>query len=207
VAHGAPRNRRYTHETGGVNLSNPGEQAIELSLNAEIAGNYKNPAQRARLLTEHWVSESAFCPNCGHLRLEKYPNNRPVADFYCLQCGEDYELKSKQNSLGAKILDGSYKTKMERLQSGIHPNLFLLTYDLSSLYILDFFVIPKYFFVPEIIEKRRPLTRYARGAGWTGSCILLDRVPKVGKIYIVKVKRRCMRPKERVLAQWRGTLF
>ena len=142
VAHGAPRNRRYTHQTGGVNLSNPGEQAIELSLNAEIAGNYKNPAQRARLLTEHWVSESAFCPNCGHLRLEKYPNNRPVADFYCLQCGEDYELKSKQDSLGAKILDGSYKTKMERLQSGIHPNLFLLTYDLSSLYILDFFVIP-----------------------------------------------------------------
>jgi type II restriction enzyme len=31
----------------------------------------------------------------------------------------------------------------------------------------NFFVIPKYFFIPEIIEKRKPLSETAKRAGWT----------------------------------------
>lgn len=178
---------------------------MKLTFNAQIANDYKSQSQRVRVLTEHWVDESVFCPNCGHLEIDRYPNNQPVADFFCLNCREDYELKSKQNSIGTKILDGAYRTKMERLRSNNNPNLFILNYNLSNLHVLDFFVIPKHFFVPEIIEKRKPLAASARRAGWIGSNILLQKIPQIGRIFLVKEQR--IEPKEKVLAEWKKTLF
>lgn len=178
---------------------------MKLTFDKQLAARYKSPSQRTRVLTEHWVDESIFCPNCGHMDVNKYPNNQPVADFFCLNCREDYELKSKQDSIGIKILDGSYRTKIERLQSGNNPNLFILTYSLPKLCVLDFFVIPKHFFVPEIIEKRKPLTVKARRAGWIGSNILLQKIPQVGKIFLVR--QQVVEPKEKVLTEWRKTLF
>jgi type II restriction enzyme len=178
---------------------------MKLVFDEQLAINYKSASQKARILTEHWVEESVFCPNCGCLKIDKYQNNQPVADFFCSNCKEDYELKSKRDSIGKKILDGAYRTKMERLRSSSNPNLFVLNYHLQSLSVLDFFVIPKHFFVPEIIEKRKPLAATARRAGWIGSNILLQKVPQVGKIFLVRQKK--IEPKEKVLAEWKKTLF
>lgn len=178
---------------------------MKLILDKQLVTNYKNASQRARVLTEQWVDESVFCPNCGRLDIDKYPNNQPVADFYCSNCKEDYELKSKQDGLGIKVLDGAYRTMIERLQSSNNPNLFLLNYNLTNLVVLNFLVIPKHFFVPEIIEKRKPLAATARRAGWIGCNIVLQSIPETGKIFFIKNQQ--IEPKERVLAEWKKTLF
>lgn len=81
---------------------------MKLTLDTQLAIGYKSQSQKARILTESWVNNQVYCPNCGHSSIDKYPNNQPVADFYCPRCHEDYELKSKQNSIGAKIVDGAY---------------------------------------------------------------------------------------------------
>lgn len=178
---------------------------MKLNFDEKIAENYKSASQRARVLTEYWVDSSAYCPNCGHVDIDKYPNNQPVADFYCSNCKEEYELKSKQSSIGTKIVDGAYRTMLERLTSSNNPNFFLLNYDLQSLSIQNFFVIPKHFFIPEIIEKRKPLASTARRAGWIGCNILLQSIPQTGKIFFVK--NRQIEPKENVLSAWQKTLF
>ncbi len=178
---------------------------METSLNKQSLINYKSLAQQARVLTEQWVDKSVFCPNCGHLEITRYPNNQPVADFYCSNCREDYELKSKQNNIGASIVDGAYRTMMERLRSNQNPNLFLLSYDLVNLEVLNFLVIPKHFFIPDIIERRKPLAPIARRAGWIGCNIILKSVPSAGKIFFIKNK--VIESKNKVLAEWRKTLF
>jgi type II restriction enzyme len=178
---------------------------MQLIFDEKLAAHYKSQSQKMRVLSEHWVDKSVFCPNCGCLNMNQYPNNQPVADFYCSNCNENYELKSKQKSIGLKIVDGAYRTMLERLRSNENPNLFLLSYDLSSLSIFDFLVIPKYFFVPEIIEKRNPLAQTARRAGWVGCNILLQSIPQAGKIFFVKSRR--VEPKTKVLAKWQKTLF
>ncbi len=178
---------------------------MKLTFNEKIAMHYKSASQRARVLTEQWVDDSIFCPNCGHLNVDKCPNNQPVADFFCSNCKEDYELKSKQDNIGTKILDGAYSTKMERLRSDNNPNLFILNYNLQNLCVLNFFVIPKHFFIPEIIEKRRPLAENARRAGWVGSNILLQKIPQAGKIFLIKEQQ--IKSKEKVVAEWKKTLF
>lgn len=47
--------------------------------------------------------------------LSQFENNRPVADFYCPGCGNEYELKSKNGILGNKITDGAYDTMIARI--------------------------------------------------------------------------------------------
>lgn len=178
---------------------------MKLALDSQLANTYKNQSQKARVLTERWVDESVFCPNCGCLNIDKYPNNQPVADFFCSNCREDYELKSKQKNIGSKIVDGAYRTMMERLQSNVVPNLFLLSYNMAEFEVLNFLVVPKHFFVPEVIEKRKPLSSMARRAGWVGCNISLQNAPSIGKIFFIK--NRVIEPKERVLSQWRKTLF
>lgn len=178
---------------------------MKLTFDKQLTTNYKSLSQRARVLTERWVDDSVFCPNCGRLDIDRYPNNRPVADFYCSNCKEDYELKSKQDGVGTKIVDGAYRTMIERLQDSNNPNFFLLNYDFQNLEVLNFLVIPKHFFVPEIIEKRKPLATTARRAGWVGCNILLQSIPQTGKIFFIKNKR--IEPKEKVLAEWQKTLF
>jgi len=178
---------------------------MRLTLDKKLAADYKSASQKARVLTEKWVDNSVFCPNCGYLDIDKYPNNQPVADFYCSNCKEEYELKSTQNDVGVKIVDGAYRTMIERLQSNNNPNFFLLNYDLQSFEVLNFLVIPKHFFIPEIIEKRRPLSPNAHRAGWIGCNILLNHIPQTGKIFFVRDGE--IEPKEKVLSDWKKTLF
>ncbi len=178
---------------------------MKLTLDRKLADNYKSESQKIRVLTEQWVGDSIFCPNCGRLDIDKYPNNQPVADFHCSNCREEYELKSKQSAIGTRIVDGAYRTMLERLSSSSNPNFFFLNYDLLSLEVVNFLVIPKHFFIPEIIEKRKPLATTARRAGWIGCNILLQSIPQTGKIFFIKNKKAESR--EKVLAEWKKTLF
>lgn len=178
---------------------------MQLSLEENMAVQYKNPSQKIRVLTEDWVHKEVYCPNCGGTSLNQYPNNKPVADFFCGSCAEDFELKSKSSSLGTKIVDGAYQTMLDRLADVHNPNFFLLNYDLSSYQVVNLFVIPKHFFVPAIIEKRSPLSKMAQRAGWIGCNILLGRIPEVGRIFLIK--NRQVESKEKVRAVWQKTLF
>lgn len=156
-------------------------------------------------MTEDWVNKEVYCPNCASASLKKYSNNRPVADFFCENCNEDFELKSKRDSLGSKLVDGAYQAMLARLADVHNPNFFLLNYDLYSYQVSNFFVIPKHFFVPEIIEKRKPLSISAHRAGWIGCNILLSKIPEVGRIFLVRNKQ--IVSKQEVCKIWQKTLF
>jgi hypothetical protein len=166
---------------------------------------YTSGSQSARAWTERWVHDWVYCPNCGSPKINSFPNNSPVADFFCAACKEEYELKSQKHSFGNKLLDGSFRTKCDRLAASNNPNLFLLNYDLKQLSVINLFVVPKHFFVREIIEERKPLAPTARRAGWIGSNILLNQIPQSGKIFIVRAGHP--EPKDSGLAKWNKTLF
>lgn len=146
----------------------------------------KENLKKIRVLTETWMERNSYCPYCGK-DLCHYPNNKPVADFYCDSCQEDFELKSKENSFGKKIVDGAYNTMLDRLMSDNNPNLFIMTY--QNYEVKDLILIPKYFFIPAFIEKRKPLSSKARRTGWVGCNILLSQIPESGKIFYIRNKR------------------
>ncbi len=171
----------------------------------EAQASYNSGSQKARAWTERWVRNEVYCPSCGGPNINQFEANRPVADFVCRTCSEEFELKSQQGKFGIKVLDGTYRTMWELLSASNNPNLVLLNYDLPTLTVSNLFVVPKHFFVREIIEERKPLSPTARRAGWIGCNILLSEVPASGKIYFVKDGR--VQPKNTVLAQWNKTLF
>ncbi len=177
---------------------------MNLNLYSPLANEYKNNAQKIRILTENWVYQNIYCPNCGK-SIKTYKNNKPVADFYCTECNEDYELKSKKDSIGKKIIDGAYSTMIERLQSSSNPNFFFLIYNKNNLNVFNFLVVPKYFFVPEIIEKRKPLSKNAKRAGWVGCNILISAIPDSGKIFYIKNGQ--IENKNKVMESWKKITF
>lgn len=126
-----------------------------------------------------------YCPRCGHSHITKFENNRPVADFFCPSCRSEYELKSKNGALGSKINDGAYKTMMERISGNKIPDLLLMSYSKQNAAVNDLIIIPKCFFVPDIIERRTPLDKSAHRAGWVGCNILFEKIPEQGRISII----------------------
>jgi len=171
----------------------------------EPTTTYISGSQKARVWTERWASKWLYCPNCGNPEILQFPANLPVADFYCPKCNDQYELKSQKKPFGAKLANGAYFTKMERLKSASNPNLLLLSYNVGTASVTDICIVPKHFFVPEIVEQRKPLAATARRAGWIGSNILLGKIPQSGRIHVVQ--KGIMVPREQVLQQWKQTLF
>ena len=171
----------------------------------EDATPFTSGSQKARVWTEGWVLRQMYCPSCGERPLTDYTNNKPVADFYCGLCSEDFELKSTKGKFGKKITDGAYATMIERLKSDSVPSLMLLRYTAANKMVQDLSVIPKQFFVTDLIERRKPLAETARRAGWVGCNILIDKVPKAGRIDLVT--NRIAMPKETVLYKWAKTAF
>jgi type II restriction enzyme len=107
--------------------------------------------------------------------------------------------------MGKKVVDGAYSTMIERLKSDNNPNFFFLTYDKVTLEIRNFLTIPKYFFVPSIIEKRKALSPTARRAGWIGCNINVSNIPELGKIFFVQ--NGVPKSKDEVLEKWSKTDF
>jgi type II restriction enzyme len=172
----------------------------------ETQAAYDSGSQQARVWTEGWVAREMFCTNCGSPRLTQLPNNSPVADFACPTCFEQYEVKSKRGlTLGTTIADGAYDTKIARLTSSTNPHLMVLNYDLVAREVRNVCIVPKHFFVPEIIQARPPLAPTARRAGWRGSNILIGKVPDAGRIFVLR--NGIPVAKDDVLAKWKSTLF
>lgn len=158
---------------------------MNLNFNIKLANEYSSNSQVARILTENWVKENSYCPSCGNESLNEFENNRPVADFYCKRCNEEFELKSKGGKLSKTINDGAYLSMIERINSDNNPNFFFLTYT-KQWTVNDFLIIPKQFFTSDIIIKRPPLKSTAKRAGWIGCNIDISKVAENGKVFLIR---------------------
>lgn len=177
---------------------------MNLRFAKELADTYTSLSQKARVLSEAWFLAEVYCPSCGE-GVQGYANNKPVADFYCPKCAEDFELKAKNGKIGKTVSAGAYSQMIKRITSSEKPNFFFMGYEAERWDVQDLFVVPKHFFVADIIEQRTPLAASARRAGWVGSNILFSKIPKAGQIFYVKEGREV--EKTQVLEQWQKTVF
>jgi len=178
---------------------------MELQLNYSSAEGYKSSSQIARIVTEEWVEKNSFCPCCGNKKLEQFENNQPVADFYCNDCEAEFELKSKKDSFASKIVNGAYEMMIKRINSENNPHFLFLNYSSDRFQVQNFLTVPNHYFTNDIIEKRNPLRKNARRAGWIGCNILLQNIPLSGKIYLVKNQK--IENRNTVLENWSRTSF
>ena len=178
---------------------------MDLHFNQDLATGYRSGSQISRVLTEDWMARNMFCPICGATMLNHYKANMPVGDFFCQECKSDFELKSKESKnafISNKITDGAYGTMIERITSLNNPHLFVMTY--ANWSVNNLLVIPKFFFVPDIIEKRKPLADTARRAGWVGCNIDIGSIPESGKIFIIRNSKQ--EEKSKVIDQYQHIL-
>lgn len=171
-----------------------------------LSENYKSKSQISRIITENWVAANCYCPICGNDDLSKCSNNASVKDFICPNCNSEFELKSlnsKNKGMGSKIIDGAYKTMIERINSQNNPHFIFMSRNEFQIY--NMLIIPNYYFTDNIIEKRKPLSQGAKRKGWTGCNIMISQIPESGRIYLIR--NQDIINKNDVVTHLRKTLF
>lgn len=175
---------------------------MNLRFNTSLADKYKSASQIARVLTEDWLYRNMYCPICGEVSIQRAEPNAPVKDCVCERCRSQYELKSKRivsDKFQGTVPDGVYRTMIGRITSLDNPSFFFMHYDRYE--VNNLVIVPKCFFTPNIIEKRKPLDVNARRAGWEGCNILMKNIPSTAKIPVIL--NGVPRPKNEVVAQYK----
>jgi type II restriction enzyme len=150
-----------------------------LQMQLDWANGYISQSQIARKLTERWVAEEGYCPNCLN-SLTNAQANAAVHDFSCKSCNADFELKSKKGAWGKKINDGAYVSMISRLNEPASPHFLFLNYSSDS-QVDNLIAVPSYFIQPSCIEQRKPLSAGTRREGWVGCNILREKSQRLVK--------------------------
>ncbi len=159
---------------------------MNLRFNTSLAEGYKSASQIARVLTEDWLAHNMYCPICGEVTIRHAEPNAPVKDYVCDNCKSQYELKSKKTEsdrFQSTVADGVYRTMIDRITSLDNPSFFFMHYNRYE--VNNLVIVPKCFFTPDVIEKRKALSENARRAGWEGCNILMQKIPTTAKIPII----------------------
>ncbi|MEK6947561.1 MAG: DpnI domain-containing protein [Nanoarchaeota archaeon] len=171
----------------------------------DVFEKYHSYSQIARVLTESWFQEEMYCPSCLNEELDKNPNNTKVTDFLCQNCGNSFQLKSQTKNFSSRVVDGAFSPMVESIIRKQNPNFFFMNYSNESWEIMNLLLVPKFFFSQSIIEKRKPLSQYARRSGWVGCNILLSKLPLFGKIKIIEDSK--VISKHAVQQNWKNLFF
>ena len=83
------------------------------------------------------------------------------------------------------MVDAAYGPMADVVKRGRTPSFLFLSYVPDLWRVRDLFLVPGHFFSASAIERRRELGPSARGAGWVGCNILLNRLPPEARIYAV----------------------
>lgn len=163
------------------------QNIVDLSLYEPTAiARYKSKAQLTRVLTESWFSSEMYCPNCLNAPIDHEKNNTKVVDFSCSSCAHRFQLKSQSKPLGKKVVDGAFEPMISSIRQNKSPDFFFMEYDPIELMVLNLFLIPRFFIIPAIIEKRKPLSEGARRAGWVGCNILFSKLPEEARVSVIR---------------------
>lgn len=157
---------------------------MNLQWRVEIGRAYKASSQIVRVLSEDWCGRELYCAACSSDRLLGSRANTPAIDFVCPECAQPFQLKGFRTWNQKKIPDAAYDSMLRAIRSDRVPNLLILQYS-SDWLVKNLLLVPSVFFSEAVIEKRPPLGPMARRAGWVGCNILLDRIPRDGKIAVV----------------------
>lgn len=178
---------------------------MDIYMDVTTSAKYKSVSQIARVVSEDWIGKNLYCPRCGCVSVEHLKNNLPAADFQCPDCGNIFESKASSRPFGTRVMDGEYNTLIQRIHEDTNPDFLFMQYDRAVWEVRELLIVPKYYFHDSLLEKRAPLSKTARRAGWVGCNILLSQIPVSGRIPIISLS--AVIDKDVVVRRYRETSF
>ena len=115
---------------------------MNLQCEPELAAAYKSRSQIARILTEDWCARELYCAACSSNTLRRTKTNAATVDFFCPQCAQPYQLKSRLNAYTSKITDAAYAPMIRAIREDRTPNLLFLQYS-SNWAVSNLLLVPR----------------------------------------------------------------
>jgi len=136
---------------------------------------------------ETLIAKKLACPRCKRFfALRRLPPNFKCADIICDFCGYLAQVKtatvSDVSRVPKSILGAAWAPQRERMKAGIYFPLFIVLRDSTK---SAAYYLPTEFQSPRMFKKRRPLSKSARRAGWTGFTYDLSVVSERGVVCIM----------------------
>lgn len=179
---------------------------MDLSFDQSLAEGYRSHSQIARVLTQDWVERQLYCPACLTTHLEPTSENTRSRDFYCGNCSEPYELKSRSSPFSTRVLNGEYHTMLTTIRESRTPNLLLLEYMRPAYQVSNLTAVHRSLLNESaIVARSSPLAPSAKRHGWLGCYIDLSQIPPTGRLSIVRTGVPSL--PESVQAAWRSFGF
>ena len=126
------------------------------------------------------VTKKCPCPKCkSEKSLKRLPANFKCADIVCDFCGYLAQVKSKNvkdiDKVPDQILGAAWSVQKERMDSGIYFPLYIVLINEKK---YSIYYLPVDYQDKEIFEKRKPLSKNAKRAGWQGFYYDLKKINK-----------------------------
>jgi type II restriction enzyme len=83
------------------------------------------------------------------------------------------------------VSNSAWGPKIKRIRNNSQPDYVFLRYTRETWDVSELFWIPGHWLTEKAIERRKPLKKTARRSGWVGSNILLNEIPKEGKLWLI----------------------
>lgn len=133
---------------------------------------------------ETLVAKKSACPRCKRFySLRRLPTNFKCADIICDFCGYLAQVKTLNvrdvSCPPASILGAAWKPQLARMKAGIFFPLFLVLRRGKKYAV---YYLATEFQLPTIFQKRPPLSKTARRAGWQGFTYNLSLAIKAGAL-------------------------
>jgi len=99
--------------------------------------HWKSQSRISGQAGEKWCGKYMPCPLCNaDSSLIEFKNNKPVKDFYCKNCEEEYQLKTSKSfkkKSGKKITSSDFEKWFESISNNNQPNLLIIKYSLQNI--------------------------------------------------------------------------
>jgi type II restriction enzyme len=119
---------------------------------------------------------------------------------------DNFQLKSTKNfpnnHFPSIITGAEYHATLASLEQGVFPSLILLHYEPQLREVQDGLLIHRLTITRNSISQRAPLKESARRARWTGTNILLGKIPDIGRIPMIQESK--IVPKKTVMHNWQS---
>src|SRR6476661_7012653 len=146
---------------------------MQVQMPSHEGDRYESNSQKARVISEAWIEQEAYCPACTSSTLDRLPPGEQVVDFRCPECREAFQAKSSSKPIHSRVMDAAYEPMINAVRRGAAPNLILLSYSREDWRVRDLILVPRHLFTASVVEKRSPIRPGRRRAGWVGCTIVI----------------------------------
>jgi type II restriction enzyme len=156
----------------------------DLILQIKENNNWTSESRIVGEACEYYIKNNINCVRCNNKNFEKCKTNEQSKDLICINCNQQFQIKAKSatqkqvnniiNKNTFRIIGGEYSTTLKNINEKI--DYLIVLYEKHTYKIINILYVNNENITSNCIIPRKPLSTFAKRAGWQGCNILFENI-------------------------------